>query len=131
MLDQDVEDAELVDAPMATDVISPGDTKTATAEGAKEAHIDARIAAARGNLATRLSELERRVDYVKEKVDPRQWIDNPRALQLLSNPWAQVGAAALVGFIIGRSGTIRPLVHTAVGSALSTLIKQAVARIER
>ncbi len=79
--------------------------------------VDARIAAARAQLGARLSELDRRVEVVKAHLDPRTWI---------TNPWARVGAAALVGFAIGRSETVRAVARTALAAAVTTLIKQAM-----
>lgn len=88
---------------------------------ARERAIEARIAEARRNLSTRLSELDRRVDFMKHRVDPRGW---------LVNPWARVGAAFAVGFLIGRSEAVRSMAKAALGTAITTLVHQAVQRIE-
>jgi hypothetical protein len=104
-----------------TAFISPGETSNATAEGSKAAAIDLRIAAARANLSQRLGELERRVDEVKHNLDPASW---------LANPWARVGIAAAVGFVLGRSEAMQPILRAAFGTAINTLVHQAIARAE-
>jgi ElaB/YqjD/DUF883 family membrane-anchored ribosome-binding protein len=91
------------------------------ADLAKENAIDARIAEARQNLSVRLSELDRRVDFMRHRIDPRGWLENP---------WARVGVAAAVGFALGRSEVMAPIVKAAVGTALNTLVHQLVSRIE-
>lgn len=110
------------EAPRAITIISPGETATATPEGAKEAAIDLRIAEARQKLSARLGELERRVEKVKATMDPRAWLENP---------WARIGVAAAVGFALGRSSALRPIVRAALGTAVTTLLKQAVERSQR
>jgi ElaB/YqjD/DUF883 family membrane-anchored ribosome-binding protein len=88
---------------------------------AAEDAIDARIAEARHNLSLRLAELDRRVEYVKHRIDPRGWIDNP---------WARVGVAAAIGLAIGYSETLRDITKHAASTALSTLVHQAIAHLE-
>lgn len=105
----------------AVDVISPGETANATPEGAKAAAIDLRIAEARAKLSGRLAELDRRVENVKHNLDPASW---------LRNPWARVGVAAGLGFLLGRSAAMQPLLRSALGTALNTLVHQAIARVE-
>lgn len=91
-----------------------------TSDVLADPQIDARIAAARAHLSARFAELERRVDEVKQRFDPRGWLENP---------WARVGVAFAVGFVLGRSEGLRPLVRVAATSALSTLVHQAVAKL--
>jgi hypothetical protein len=83
-----------------------------------EEAIDARIAEARGNLTARLGELERRVDNVKESFDPRTWVDSP---------WLRLGITVAIGYGIGRSRMLRPLVKTLVGTAATALVRRALA----
>jgi protein gp37 len=52
-----------------------------------------RIALARGNLTAKIGELRRREARVRTVLSP---------LRHLANPWLHVGAAALIGYRIGR-----------------------------
>ena len=56
--------------------------------------LQARLAIARYNVNLRLEELEGRLFDAKRALDPRTW---------KATPWAEVGAALLVGYWIGRS----------------------------
>jgi ElaB/YqjD/DUF883 family membrane-anchored ribosome-binding protein len=73
--------------------------------------LQARLAIARYNVNLRLQELEGRLFVAKEKADPRNWT---------ATPWVEVGIAALVGYMIGKSRTV---------SALSRLVFRASVKI--
>lgn len=94
------DDRSIEAGPRAIKTISPGETSAATESGSKAAAIEDRIAEARHNLTTRLSELERRVDDVKQRIDPRSWFDSP---------WVRVGVAAALGFALGATRSMRRL----------------------
>lgn len=97
---------------------APTDAPRAAEHDATEAAIDARIADARGNLTARLTELERRVDHVKENLDPRTWVDSP---------WLRLGITVAIGYALGRSRMLRPIVKTLLGTVATTLVRRALA----
>lgn len=96
------------------------DDAPARANDPTEAAIDARIADARGRLAARLSELDNRVEHVKENFDPRTWVDSP---------WLRLGIAVAIGYALGRSRMAAPIIKTLAGTAASTLLRRALAGV--
>lgn len=105
--------------PDVTLPIAPvSDEDAPRANDPTEAAIDQRIATARGRLAARLSELDHRVDAVKESFDPRTWIDSP---------WLRLGLAMAIGYGLGRSRLALPLLKTFAGTAGSALVRRALA----
>ena len=94
---------------------------TATAPGpvVGTAALDRRLATARHDLSAGLVELERRLGEVKHRLDPRSWI---------ANPWTRLAVAAGVGFVLGRSRAMRPVLRAAVTAAVTTVVREAFAR---
>ena len=46
----------------------------------------------------------------------------------MKNPWLWVGGAAAVGYVLGRTGVLRPIAGFAVRAALTTLIERSLLR---
>lgn len=44
----------------------------------------------------------------------------------LERPWLWIGAAGLVGYALGRTGALRPLVSFTMRTALNTLVERAL-----
>jgi hypothetical protein len=86
---------------------------------AAEMESDRRIRDAKRHLSQRLDELERRFAGLKENIDPRAWVPNP---------WARAGIAFGVGFILGRTHIIRPILGAVFTAAASAVVKDFVSR---
>ena len=86
---------------------------------AAELESDRRIRDAKHKLSEHLHELELRLDGLKENLDPRAWV---------ANPWARAGAALAIGFLLGRTRILRPLLGAAFTAAASAVVKDFVQR---
>ena len=99
-------------------VMEPTTTATPTMDAA-ELESDRRIETAKTHLSERLHELERRIQTVKVDLDPREWIHNP---------WARAGAAFVVGYLLGRSHILRPIIGAVVSAGATAVARELVSR---
>jgi hypothetical protein len=44
----------------------------------------------------------------------------------MKNPWLWIGAAGVVGYVLGRSGALRPLASFTARTAFTTLVERAL-----
>lgn len=86
---------------------------------ADELESDRRIKQAKSHLSERLHELERRIENVKVDLDPREWIHNP---------WARAGVAFAVGYLLGRTHILRPLIGAVVSAGATAVARELVSR---
>jgi hypothetical protein len=86
---------------------------------AAEAETDRRIHTAKSHLSQRLHELERRIETVKVDLDPREWIHNP---------WARAGAAFAIGYLLGRTHILRPIIGAVISAGATAVARELVSR---
>jgi hypothetical protein len=84
-----------------------------------ERESDRRIRDAKSHLSARLHELEDRIEGFKENIDPRQWVPNP---------WARAGAAFAIGWLLGRTHIMRPIIGAAFSAAATAVLRELVSR---
>lgn len=86
---------------------------------AAELESDRRIETAKSHLSQRLHELERRIDSAKVDLDPREWVHNP---------WTRAGAALVVGYLLGRTHLLRPIIGAVITAGATAVARELVAR---
>lgn len=104
------------------DTTDTTDTTTRTDTGGMddaERESDRRIRDAKQHLSQRLGELERRLSGLKENIDPRAWVPNP---------WARAGIALGVGYLLGRTNIIRPILAAVFSAGASAVVREFVSR---
>lgn len=74
-----------------------------------------RITLARDNLTAKLGELRRREARVRALLSPARYF---------TNPWLRVGLAAVIGYRLGRAGSVRAAVPAEAGP--DTLIRSLI-----
>lgn len=80
--------------------------------------IDDLIELARINRALRRADVRSRYAIVALAPDPQPWF---------TRPWARLGAAALVGFALGRSRVLRVAASVTFGGMLALAVDRALA----
>jgi hypothetical protein len=84
-----------------------------------ELESDRKIREAKAHLTDRLDELKERVTDFRENFEPRQ---------LLHNPWVHIGGAFVLGFLLGRTRTARPLFGALFTAAATAAMREMVSR---
>lgn len=84
-----------------------------------ELESDRKIREAKDHLTDRLDSLKERVADFKESFEPRV---------LLQNPWVHVGGALAVGYILGRTHIIRPILGALITAAATAAVRELVTR---